>query len=293
MNNLKVITTEELIRKFQQALDEKWGYIYGTKHVMWNAERQAEYDKENKDDPNCQNSIQYGSRWYGHYVTDCSGLFAWAFSVLGGEIYHGSNTMYLKWCNDKGELKKGKRSDGRELKPGTAVFVWNGTKYSHVGLFIGDGIVIEAASTLKGVITSKVSDSKWSHWGELKGVAYYEKTITDVEPAKDDSWPTLRKGSKGEYVRKLQQLLLDHGYSLPKYGADGDFGSETQAAVKQFQRDWGLKVDGIVGPQTLKMLKSSPAKEKLYAVTIINLTEARAKELMDKYPGSYMEEERG
>ena len=41
-------------------------------------------------------------------------------------------------------------------------------------MYIGDGWVIEAASTQSGVIKSKVSASKWSHWGELKGVKYAE-----------------------------------------------------------------------------------------------------------------------
>ena len=50
----------------------------------------------------------------------------------------------------------------------------NGNK-SHVGLYIGDGKVIEAASTAKGVVTSKVTDAKWKCWGELKGVDYGPK----------------------------------------------------------------------------------------------------------------------
>ena len=87
-------------------------------------------------------------------------------------MYHGSNTMYLKWCDNKGELKAGKRTDGATLRPGTAVFCWNGKTYSHVGLFIGGDTVIEAAGTKQGVITSKVTDTKWKNWGELTGVDY-------------------------------------------------------------------------------------------------------------------------
>ncbi len=49
-----------------------------------------------------------------------------------------------------------------------------------------------------------------------------------------DGFP-LKKGSKGDNVRQLQQALIDkYGSSiLPKYGADGDFGSETQNALKK------------------------------------------------------------
>jgi len=48
----------------------------------------------------------------------------------------------------------------------------------------------------------------------------------------------------------IQRRLLALGYSLPKFGADGDMGEETKAAIKKFQADYGLVVDGIAGPQT-------------------------------------------
>ena len=60
----------------------------------------------------------------------------------------------------------------------------------------------------------------------------------------------LRKGMCGEDVQVLQQQLMQLGYNLPKYGADGDFGTETLEAVKAFQRDAGLDTDGEVGPKT-------------------------------------------
>ena len=116
---------------------------------------------------------KYGSKWIGHMVADCSGLFSWAFKQLGGYMYHGSNTMWDKYCTSKGELNKGKRTDGKELKPGTAVFTYNTKtgKRGHVGLYIGSGKVIEAEGTIKGVITSNVN-GKWDEWGELQGVDY-------------------------------------------------------------------------------------------------------------------------
>jgi hypothetical protein len=70
----------------------------------------------------------------------------------------------------------------------------------------------------------------------------------------------LKKGSKGgavgAAVRKVQEALLDLGYTLPKFGADGNFESETKAAVQAFQKDQkrvvpSLKVDGIVGDETM------------------------------------------
>lgn len=61
-------------------------------------------------------------------------------------------------------------------------------------------------------------------------------------------------GSSGALVRLVQERLLAKGYSLPFYGADGFFGEETDQAVRRFQKDQGLKEDGIVGVETYKSL---------------------------------------
>ena len=159
-----------LIEKFRQAIENNWGYIWGTAGEMWTAAKQKELERTT--DPDREQGRKYGAKWIGHMVADCSGLFSWAFKQLGGYMYHGSNTMYLQYCTNKGKLKKGAREDGQTLKPGTAVFVYNGTNYSHVGLFIGGDTVIEAAGTVQGVIKNKVTATKWTHWGELKGVDY-------------------------------------------------------------------------------------------------------------------------
>lgn len=60
----------------------------------------------------------------------------------------------------------------------------------------------------------------------------------------------LSKGSKGSDVMALQILLIGYGYSCGSYGVDGDFGGDTDGAVRRFQKDKGLGVDGIVGPKT-------------------------------------------
>ncbi len=65
---------------------------------------------------------------------------------------------------------------------------------------------------------------------------------------------TLRQGSRGEEVKRLQSRLKELGFSP---GAiDGDFGSATDAAVRAFQASKGLLVDGIVGQRTLAMLNT-------------------------------------
>jgi hypothetical protein len=63
----------------------------------------------------------------------------------------------------------------------------------------------------------------------------------------------LELGDKGIGVSILQQALLDAGYSLLGT-VTGEFDSDTESIVKQFQRNEGLKPDGKVGPKTLKAL---------------------------------------
>lgn len=190
------ISAVDLINQFKYALANKWGYIWGKAGIKWTQQAQdnlVQYmvnkygtnwknSAEAKKDDRYQSALN-GSKWIGHYVADCSGLFSWAFKELGGYMYHGSNTMYDKYCTSKGKLSGGKRTDGRDLQPGTAVFVEKSDgKKSHVGLYIGDGKVIEAASTAKGVITSSVTDTKWKCWGELKGVSYGESPEPEPVP---------------------------------------------------------------------------------------------------------------
>lgn len=292
-----MVKASDLIGFFEQALSEKWGYIWGTAGIKWTRAKQEQINQTT--DESRALSRKYGAKWIGHTVTDCSGLFSRAFNQLGGTMYHGSNTMYLKWCAEKGELKNGKRTDGDILKPGTAVFCWNGKTYSHVGLYIGGDTVIEAAGTQAGVTTSKVTATKWKYWGELTGVEFDvsgDDPAPAPTPAPDPATspagkPTIRKGSKGEYVSLAQTMLINRGYNLEPYGADGSFGAVTEKAVKTFQRDWDLTADGIIGPKTWAMLESSPAKQQTYRVIFTGLTESEARALLAKWTGGTMERE--
>ncbi|GAA0727942.1 hypothetical protein GCM10009430_36600 [Aquimarina litoralis] len=64
----------------------------------------------------------------------------------------------------------------------------------------------------------------------------------------------ISKGSKGSHVEKLQKGLMNIGFALPQFGADGDFGNETERAVFSFQNAYNLSVDGIVGSETMGTL---------------------------------------
>ena len=67
------------------------------------------------------------------------------------------------------------------------------------------------------------------------------------------SQPTLRRGDRGDAVKILQTWLCDKGYTVV---IDGIFGDETYEAVKAYQADHGLTVDGVVGPKTWSALNN-------------------------------------
>ena len=61
---------------------------------------------------------------------------------------------------------------------------------------------------------------------------------------------TLRSGMGGKDVEAMQAILIAKGYSCGTYGSDGDFGESTEKAVRNFQADRKISVDGIVGLKT-------------------------------------------
>lgn len=70
-----------------------------------------------------------------------------------------------------------------------------------------------------------------------------------------ESNPALKKGSKGEAVRRLQETLQQLG--LGPGAVDGVFGAQTEKAVKQYQTDAGLVTDGVVGEKTWAALEQA------------------------------------
>lgn len=93
------------------------------------------------------------------------------------------------------------------------------------------------------------------------GQKYYDQFVAPVkeEPEKTTTGEfkftrTLKKGMRGNDVKQLQNLLLWFNYDIGESGADGKFGNNTLAAVKAFQEDNNLVVDGIAGKKTIAAL---------------------------------------
>lgn len=275
MATYNIVPTAELIQHAMRFYNEGWGYILNTSGQIWT---QAAQNARAKKD---EQVAKYGQKWVGKHVIDCSGVFSKAMAECGSYMYHGSNTMWNSYCVAKGKLSKGARTDGLPLKPGSAIFT--GTKdgdHNHVGLYIGNSQVLEAGGVAKGVILTPVTASKWKCWGEMKYVNY----SGEAQEAPETYRPILRRGSVGPYVTSVQAKLIQLGYDLAPYGADGQFGAKTEAAVRSFQLDAGLNADGVVGPATHAALENG--QKQTYTVTILHVGKAVADKIIGLYGGT-------
>lgn len=142
----------------------------------------------------------------------------------------------------------------------------------HTAISLGDGRIAQASIDERGKISGgqsgdqanetnvKSDPNNWT-WDFYAPDAPVSGAATS--PSVVSTYPC--KGWTGDEVRKIQQALIAQGYSCGTYGVDGSFGSDTDAAVRRFQQDHGLEVDGIVGKQTqaalfaASSLASSPA----------------------------------
>ena len=105
----------------------------------------------------------------------------------------------------------------------------------------------------------------------------------EATSAEEASRTILKRGMKGEDVRRLQLRLMELGYGLPRYGADGEYGAETAAADKAFQADRKLAADGVAGEMTLAALYAG--MENTYTVVLRGVPEAKAIALISLYDG--------
>ncbi|MFT5583892.1 MAG: peptidoglycan hydrolase-like protein with peptidoglycan-binding domain/predicted chitinase, partial [Cognaticolwellia sp.] len=94
--------------------------------------------------------------------------------------------------------------------------------------------------------------------------------------------PLLRRGANGDRVRELQRLLNLHG---AKVTVDGDFGRGTQRALTRFQRQRGLEVDGMAGPEVFQVLSGGADSADTCAHTSTDATVTTVEELSQALGG--------
>ena len=179
-----------------------------------------------------------GCKYNGRPAYDCRGLTRLAVKAVTGRPIMGAGAT-SQWNDNSNWAEKGLIKD-RPDKP-CIVFTQKGTTMSHTGICIGE-TAIHASGHNSGVIESPMPRS-FTHYA------------VPVELYEGSKPMPMKKGSKGVAVKALQTALISLGYNLPRFGADGDYGNETETAVKAFQLAHSLPVDGVWDDESQAVLE--------------------------------------
>lgn len=279
-----------------------WPYIFGDRGELCTIpHRKAVYNKGQEEEKykNVRKACQAirekdptdrcsGCKWYpeGKRVRafDCRGFTYWILlQVYGWKLMGGGATA--QWNDDNNWTAKGTIDS---IPEDTLVCLFcqdktNKKVMSHTGM----GYQGETVECSAGVQHFEKRKNKWTHWALPKCVDGEAPAPTPPDP---DKKPTLRKGDSGAYVAMAQAELINRGYDLGAWGADGKFGNQTEKAVKEFQKDHGLKADGIIGADTWKALDETEPTA-FYTVTIPHVTQKQAEGLCLEWNGATMREE--
>lgn len=264
-----MITNTQLVNFVKQTVGH--GYCFGCWGKVFNSQiynqKKAQYPAYY---PPKSWTVESYTCLFNTRTCDCSGLIKWA-SWCNGNIKQdpvykasedlGANGMY-RTATKKGTIKN------FDNVPGRLVFKEKNGSMHHVGVYIGNGRVVEAKGHAYGIVESALS-SGWTHWGQCSFIKEDTKPDPKPEPSGkyEGTWPTLPKrgwfavGDTGINVKRMQEVLLWlKPDCLPRYGADGEIGSETYAAVKACQEILGVVVDGLYGPKTQAAAKAFSKK---------------------------------
>lgn len=171
-----------------------------------------------------------GCKYEGKLAFDCRGFTHWCFDKVGIDIKGGGATT--QYNTSSNWMQRGLIDDMPDVV--CCVFKQKDGKMQHTGVHIGGGIIVHCSL---GVQYGNVAEKGWTHYAIPNGL--YEEVNSRV---------VLRKGSQGEAVRQLQTWLNQLGYDCG--AVDGKYGDNTANAVRKFQSDNGLSIDGIAGDKT-------------------------------------------
>lgn len=155
-----------------QAWENNWGYVWGTYGNVLTESLFAYKLKQYPDGVgNYQDFIR--ANWLGRRTADCIGLikgYGW-LDPDTGTIHYGTNGMPDYGANQmyQSAVVKGEMSSMPEIK---GLAVW---KPGHIGVYIGNGYVVEAMGTKHGVVRTKVTGRGWRGWCKVPSIDYIEE----------------------------------------------------------------------------------------------------------------------
>jgi hypothetical protein len=153
----------------------------------------------------------------------------------------------------------------KDPKPGDQIYFGSASSVDHTGLVVAVDkervYTIEGnTSGQEGVVSNGGGVFKKSYLLTSRKILGYGRPKFAQENSEQKKGEftlemrVLKNGCKGEDVKALQSLLIGNGWNGGTWGADGNFGAETEAAVFAYQHKNGLQEDGKAGPETMKSL---------------------------------------
>lgn len=259
-----MLTGKQLADYCEKVYKAGWVYWYGTygqkcSTSLYNSKKKqypAHYTDSRKS--GYEKDIKAGKR-----CADCVGMiksFFWTGGKFDTDPKYGSNGCpdksangMIEYCSETGPIKT--------IPDEPGLVVW---KSGHIGVYVGGGYTVEMKGFDYDCKRNKVTAGPWTKWGRLPKsmITYTGETADPVQPS--EPLPEgLSKGDHGSAVTALQILLTKwNPKCLLKYGIDGDFGSETEKALKAFQSEDGLPVNGVYDEATRKALMEVTAAVK-------------------------------
>ena len=216
---------------------------------------------------NDSHGYSQANRWGPDY--DCSSSVISAYEQAGipvksrGATYTGNLRSVFLQCGFKDVTDSCDLDTGAGMKRGDVLLYHISGTNGHTAMYAGNGMIVHARGQSYGspqtgdqgseIAVTPYSRSKWQY------VLRYGSGIVSpaASTASTASRKTVRYGSKGSDVLLLQKILNKksyRGYNGRPLNEDGEFGTNTLTAVRAFQRDNGLEVDGIVGKMTWSAL---------------------------------------
>lgn len=237
-------------------------YFYGTYGTAASA---ALYEKKKKQYP-AYYKWAYESKYDGIKVHDCVGLIkGYLWSNSPEDVNPKYNSKQDRSANGmRGLCQISGSIDTLPEVVGVLVF-FDG----HVGVYEGNGNVIEARGHAFGVVRTKVKGRPWKTWGYCPYISYVEDVAQPEEL--EEYKPS---------VLEWQLAAIADGFKFPLYGADGEWGAECESVAKKAvvkkrlvyryrnltklaQRVVNVKMDGLCGNDTAAAIRAYQAAHGL------------------------------
>lgn len=207
-------------------------------------------------------------KWLGKQVYDCATFARSAMRQAGIRMVSGASSQWKRtpWA-ERGTI---------DTLPAERVCCLyrtspNANPMQHVGVYLGNGRVIDARGSQAGVIERGLQEYPWTHWGIPEGFGTpgnneNKEGNTEKKEDKTRAHPQtmekafgkrsigINKVRHGNAVRNVQLCVIDYANDTSNF-VDGSFGNKTMQMVKDYQAANGFaQVDGVVGKLTMQSL---------------------------------------